>query len=309
MPRYIQSFEQPQYVLFKSNVLPDSNYDEEDFRIHTFDSLLVVEVKQLETTRRPVKSDDYNKNLFLTSLDESLHNQMPKIESLMPPGKMTYLTLKAPNYEDSLRFKGGRLDGKFIRKNGDTTLIEGFYKNGIEDSIWTYREHANTVVTKKTFIKGETTQIQKFEGDRMIFSDRINTRADTIIMKYIQLAILTILVILMIMLIVKNYRKTYPEAVPMKWGWKYFLCFLLPISVWLAQMGITVFITDHYSTPFDFIFNFIIIYLITLPLFIVTASWIKWRKEIDILWYCLLFALIYTIFLESQMLVALSSTV
>ncbi|MNJ95478.1 hypothetical protein D3C87_131900 [compost metagenome] len=308
-PRYIQSFDQPQYVLFKSNVLPDSNYYEEDFTFHRFDSLLVVEVKQLVTTRRPVKSDDYTKNLLLISLDESLHNQMPEIVKPMTLGKITYLRLKTPNYEDSLRFKGSRLDGKFIRKNADTTLIEGYYKNGIEDSIWTYREPTNTIVTKKTFIKGENTQIQKFEGDRMISSDRINTRADTITRKYIQLAVLTMLVILVIVLIVKNYRATYPEAVQMKWGWKYFLCFLLPISVWLAQMGITVFITDPYSTSLDFIFNFIIIYIITLPLFIIITSWIKWRKKVDLLWYCLLFALMYTVFLECQMLVALSAIV
>lgn len=305
MPYYIQNFEQPQYVLFKSSVLPDSNNYRGEFAVYPFDSLLVVEVKELTTVQKPGKDDDYNKNLIITDLDKDVFTQMQGIKSLMPANRITNLTVKTNDYQDSLRFSGGRLDGRFIRKNGNTTLIEGFYKNGIEDSVWTYRDQAGTSITKKTFIKGEKTQIQKFDSSKLVFSHNIDTRADTITWKYIQLGILTIMAALMIFLIIKNYR-TIPQTLAIKLGWRFFLCLVLPISVWLAQILITVFIPDHYTADFGFIFNFIVIYITTLPLFIVVVSWIKLKRQIDILWYVLLFAFLYTLFLEYQMLQRLS---
>lgn len=104
-PNYFQAFDQPQYVLFNSKVLPDFKGYEEDFALYHFDSLLVVEVKQLETGRRPIKSDDYHKNIVLSQLEESIRNQMPVI-NLMTPGKITTLTIKTPHYEDFVRFNG-----------------------------------------------------------------------------------------------------------------------------------------------------------------------------------------------------------
>lgn len=305
-PRYFQGFDQPQYVLFKSNVLPDSTYYDGDFSVYHFDSLLVVEVKQLISSRRPVINDDYHKNTIVQQLDESILNQIQGIRSLMTPGKISSISIKTPHYEDLLRFKGGRLDGKFVRKDGNQVLIEGFYKNGIEDSTWTYRDSLNNVITKKTFIKGETTLIQQFKATELIDSSKPDTRADVITRKYVQLVILVLLITLMVVLIVKNYRKTCPETLQMRLVWKWVLCFTLPISVWLAQMVISVFITDHYSIPLGFIINFILIYMYTLPLFVVIIFWIKLRIKIDILWYILLFALLSTVVLESFMLIELS---
>lgn len=308
-PGYHQAFEQPQYVLIKSHVLPDSNYYDGDFAVYHFDSLLVVEVKQLITRRRPVKKDDYHKNIIVNELEETVRNEMQGTEGLMAPGKITYLSIKTPHYEDALRFKGGLLDGKFIRKKGNLTLIEGVYKNGVEDSIWTFRDGSSALITKKTFVKGETTQIQKFEAGRLVFSDPIATRADTITRKYVQLVVLMLLVILMVVLIVKNYRRTYPEILPVKTVWKWVLCFTLPIAVWLSHLGISLFITDHFSGPLVVIINFFMIYISTSPLLVVAIFMIKWRRKIDVLWYCLLFALVYTFIVECIMLVALSSTV
>ncbi|TDQ11037.1 hypothetical protein [Pedobacter metabolipauper] len=305
MPRYVQTFDQPQYVLFNSKALLDSNDYEGEYTIHRFDSLTVVEVNQITTTKRPVKSDDYNKNLFLTEIDKDIPIQMPAIQGEMPFDKITFLTLRTPGYQDLLRFKGARLDGKFIRKSGNHLLITGFYKNGIEDSVWTYLDTASTTVIKKTFVNGERTQIQKFDTDKLISSNRINTRADTITLKYIQLGVLTALAVLMIVLIIRNYRAAYPEVLKIKLVWKYLLCFILPFFVWLMHIGIAVFITDHYTETFDFIFNIFLIYIVTLPLFIIIVAWIKLRKQIDLLWYCLLFGLLYNVFLEYQMLIML----
>ncbi|MBC8986829.1 hypothetical protein H9X96_13710 [Pedobacter sp. N36a] len=307
VPRYHQSFDQPQYVLFKSEVLPDSTYYEGDFAVYHFDSLLVVEVKELLTPRRQVIKDDYDKNIIVNQLEEMVRNEMQDIENLMPPGKVTSLVIKTPHYEDFLRFKGGRLDGKFVRKNGNQVLIEGFYKDGIEDAIWTFRDSQDHILSKKTFVKGETTEIQQFKAGELMDSSRPDIRADVITKKHVQLVVLVLLMALMVVLIVKNYRKAYPETLRMKLVWKWVLCFTLPISGWLAQMLISVFITDHYSTPLGFIINFVLIYMYTFPLFAIIIFWIKWRMKIDILWYVLLFGLLSTVVLEFVMLMELSA--
>ncbi len=304
-PRYVQTFDQPQYVLFKSNVLPDSSYDQDDFEVYKFDSLLVIELKQSITTTRPVREDDFNKNLIVKNLDKDIFKQIPGIKSLMPSGRVTFLTIKNPHYEDSLRFKGGRLDGKFIRKSGNQVLIEGIYKNGIEDSIWIYRDPERKTLTKKTFVNGEGIQVQQFDGNQVISSGRINTRADTITRKYIQLSIFAVLIVSMIVLLVRNYRKAYPESLEIKFAWKCFLSFALPVVVWLVQMVIEGITTDHHSDIFDFIGKLFIVYIITCPLFMVIVFWIKLRKQIDLLWYCLIFALAYTFFLEYNVLLDL----
>lgn len=307
VPRYHQSFNQPQYVLFKSSVLPDSMYYDGDFAVYHFDSLLVVEVKELLTTRRPVVADDYHKNIVINQLEETVRNNIPGIEGLMPPGKISVLSIKTPHYIDSLRFKGGRLDGKFVRRNGQQVLIEGYYKNGIEDAVWTYQDPSNKTLTKKTFVKGETTLIQQFKAAELIDSSKPDTRGDVITRKYVQLVILVLMLVSMMVLIVKNYRKTYPEKLQMKLVWKWVLCFMLPISVWLSQMAISVFITNHYSTPLSFILNFILIYIYTLPLFALIIFWIKLRMKIDILWYVLFFGFLSAFFLEYVMLMELST--
>lgn len=307
-PSYFQAFDQPQYVLFQSKVVPDSTSYYDDFAVYHFDSLLVVEARQMETGRRPIKSDDYDKNIIVSQLEESIRNQMPAIEGLMTPGKITILTIKTPNYEDLLRFKGGRLDGKFVRKNDNHVLIEGFYKNGIEDSTWTISDSTAAVLTKKTFVKGETTKIQQYKAGQLISSESVATRSDAIIWKYVHLVLLMGLSILMIVLIIKNYRATYPESLQIKLIWKFVLCLTLPILVWIAQMGISILIPDHFSEPLAVVFNFVFIYMYTLPLFIIVVSFIKFRRQIDVLWYILLFALLYNFVLEVIMLVGLSTT-
>lgn len=188
-------------------------------------------------------------------------------------------------------------------------LIEGFYKNGIEDSTWTIRDSTNTILTKKTFIKGETTKIQQFKAGTQIASDSVSTRADTIAWKYVHLLVLMGFIIFMIVLIVKNYRTTYPETLQIKLVWKCVLCLTLPILVWLAQMCISIFIPDHFSEPLAVVFNFVFIYMYTLPLFIIIVSFLKFRKQIDVLWYVLLFALLYNFVLEGIMLMELSAGV
>lgn len=305
--RYIQSFDQPQYVLFKADVPLDSAAYSSGIELYKFDSLLIVQVGDLFTTQRPVKDDDYDKNLSLKDIDKDIFNMLPGKKYFMHAGRITSLVIKTPYYEDVARFKGSRLDGKFIRKKGNRIIIQGFYKNGIEDSIWTLRDTSSTLVTKKTFINGERTKIEEFKGDKLVSSGSVNTRADTVRNKYVQIGILVGLLVGTILLLVKNYREVFPEKLIIKPVLKWLLCLTLPLCVLIIQSCITIVLGDYRTDIFEQIAAIFFTYVITFPLFVIVVFWIKLRKPIDILWYCLLFALAYTIFIEYNILVALSA--
>jgi len=298
MAHYVQSFDQPQYVLFRSNKMPDSTSYQEDVKLYQFDSLLVVEVKQLYDAHKPGKDDDYNKNLMIKNLDKDVFGMFPGIKGLMPAGKLSALTISTSQYQDFLRFNGNRLDGQFIRKKGEKILIEGYYKMGIEDSTWTFRDINSSTVTKKTFLNGERTKVQYFVGDKLVSSESIHTRAGTIRNKYIVAVILFLLMIGTIVLLVRNYRRNDREKFQITLGWKWLLCFILPILVWLAQLMMGQVLSDYGEDIFYWAGMFFMIYIITCPLFFIIVFGIKLREQIDMLWYCLFFALLISLLME-----------
>jgi hypothetical protein len=306
LPKYIQTFEQPQYVLFRSDTLPDSSQIEEEFKLYHFDSLLVVQVNQLYITNRPVKNDDYNKNLVIRNLDKEVFGIIPGIKGLMVAGKLTSLTIKSPQGDDYAKFNGGRLHGQFVRKKGGKAIIEGVYKMGLEDSIWTFRNTDNTKLTKITFKNGERTKVQQFDGGNLTSSSKVSTRADVIRNKWIQITALALLMIGTIVLLVKNYRHSYPERPRIKSSWKWMVCLLLPFMVWLIQLAITLLLGDLHFDLFAVPVTIFLVYVITCPLFFICVFGIKLGRQIDVLWYSLLFALAFSIWIEYDILTALS---
>ncbi|WP_229747162.1 hypothetical protein [Mucilaginibacter galii] len=294
-PRYVQSFDQPQYVLFKTNVVPDSNSFQEDFKFYHLDSLLVVKVNQLYSSKQAAKDDDYQKNLVIRNLDEDVFSIVPGIKSLMTAGKVTSITLRTAHGNDFLRFNGGRLDGKFVSKKGEKTIIEGFYKKGIEDSIWTFGDTSSALVTKVKFINGERTQIQQFKDDKLVSSNTINTRTDTIRNKGIQIGVLILCMISMVFLLVKNYLSTLHKKLQIKLGFKWLLCLVLPVVVWIFQLIITLLLGDNHHDIFEMVAIFFLLYISTCPLFFIIVFLIRLSKQIDIIWYCLSFALAFNV--------------
>ncbi|WP_345949994.1 hypothetical protein ABDD95_00785 [Mucilaginibacter sp. PAMB04274] len=306
LPKYVQTFDQPQYILFQSDAVPDSSQIEEGFNFYHFDSLLVVQVNQLYVTSRPAKDDDYNKNLVTKNLEKEIFEIIPVKKSLMVAGKVTSLTIKTPQGDDHVNFNGGRLDGQFIRNKGGKAVIEGVYKMGIEDSIWTFRNTGNTKVTKITFKNGERTKVEQFEGGNLISSSKINTRAEVIRNKYIQIAALVLMTIGTLVLLVKNYRHRYQENLQIMLAWKWLVCLLLPMVVWLLQFAITFLLGDLHFDVFAILGTVFLIYVITCPLFFIVVFGIKLSRQIDALLYCLLFALAFSIWIEHDILTKLS---
>jgi hypothetical protein len=302
--QYIQTFENPQYVLLKASPTADSVNRDDDMEYYNLDSMLVVGIRQLYTNERPVKYDDYQKNKMIRDLDTAVASMAQPNKGLMPRGKVTTLTIRTPQGDDFLRFQGSRLDGKFVRKHGGKVVIEGFYKMGIEDSVWTLKASDSKSVTKQIFVNGERTKVEQFENGQLVSSAQINTRAVSKRNKMVQIVFLSLLFVGTIVLIIRNYRSS-AQFVITGW-WKLALCFTLPLAVWLLQLGITFVLGDYDLDIFALFGMAVVIFLITCPLFGVILFAIKLRRPIDVLWYCLLLALGFCIWTEYTVFVALA---
>lgn len=304
-PRYLQSFDQPQYILLKSGTSVDS-LQYSGFGFYKFDSLLAVKIDEIYTSRRPVKNDDYNKNLEINKLDEEITQIIGTNTQKIATGTITSLKIETPEGEDFVRFSGGRLDGKFMRKKDGKTIIEGLYKNGIEDSVWIFRDLKGHTVSKITFVNGERTNILHFKNNKSVKSENIGTRSDTVRNKGIQIAVLVLLWIAALYLIIKNYRQS-SEKLVLKKLWKWLLCLSLPLIVWSLHFSLSLLLGDfHYDIFMVFAFG-LVTYFVTCPLFFVVVFWIKLSKQIDVLWYCLLFALSFSIWIEINIFLSLSA--
>lgn len=301
--RTIQSFDHPQYVLLRSAVTPDMKlYDE--FEFYRKDSLLVVKVNY-QYIIRPVLDDDYSKNSSLKDLDINALERITDSTSLMPPGEINALTVETPQGRDSLRFKGGRLDGRFTRKKNGRMIIEGFYKMGIEDSIWAFKDSISNAVIKQTIVNGERTRVEQFRDDKLVSSTGINTRADSIRNIYIKIGMLALCIAGTILLLRLNYRKTFPNQLALKRHWKWLLCLVSPIFVWLFYLGLSILLINYNPDIFETLAAIIFIFMATCPLMFIAVFWIKLRKEIDIVLYCLLLGLACCIWTTSGILIEL----
>jgi len=287
--RYVQSFDQPQYILLKDPTLQEfHSYDE--FEFHKRDSFLIVKINYLNIGK-PVESDDYNKNRSIKNLDRDILHLIGDSASLVPSGTITLLTIGTEQALDSLRFNGGRLDGRFTRTKGGKRIMEGFYKMGLEDSTWIIRDTIGNHTMVKTFINGEANHIQYFSNDKLKSSSSINTRSDTIFNTCVQLATLILCMMGICYLLYKNYRNPVQGHFELKLGWKLLLCFVAPLVIWLFYMGIMLLLMSHSEDFFTIIATLFFIFIVFFPLMLVVVFLIKLGKEIDIFLYLLLFAL------------------
>lgn len=291
--KYIQSFDQPQYVLLQDPVLNDlDSYSE--FVCYKRDSLLIVKLNYLNISK-PVRQDDYNKNLSIKNLDKDILHSIADSAMLVPPGKITFVTIVTDWGIDSLRFNGGRLDGRFIRIKHGKPIIEGYYKMGLEDSTWIITDTTGIDQVIQRFVNGETISIKHYNHNKLKSFTKINTRADTIFNIYIQLAILIICLAAICFWLYTNYRRTSPEHLKLKLIWKLLTCFLSPIFVWLFYFGIRMLLMNYDQDIFETLATIIFIFIAVCPLMFIIVFWVKLRKEIDVFLYCLFFALVGSI--------------
>lgn len=148
--------------------------------------------------------------------------------------------------------------------------------------------------------------MQEFKDSELIKTDHINTRAEVVQYKIVQVIVLIILFIGVAFLLLKNYRSE-TEILSITKLWKWIVCIVLPLAVWCIHFAIIQLLGNYHNDIFVVFGMAKFIYLITCPLFFIVVFGIKLRKQIDLWWYTLLFALALSIYIEIKICLDLAS--
>ena len=306
VPEPRQKFVQPQYILFKSGIVnfSDSDYPS-NYRVYDHDSLIVIGIQEIEIDIHPPIDDDFHKSQILADLDlrllkealdrEGVSGKLSYYESIRDSLKIhgkTAVTLNLDSVIDELNFKDTRLDGRFRRHSGDQLIIEGTFKNGIEDSTWTFYDRNNQIVARKYFQDGELIRTEQFENSSLIASEDHDIRDDIITKKYFHLALLGVCILLMLTKLISNYRRSQQKDALQLSVLSGMACvFLLPLLVLTIANIISSFIPNAYWTFFGIVREAFLIYVVTAPLFLLVLIFMKLRSPLELIPYILLFSL------------------
>ena len=184
VPEPSQKFEQPQYLLFKSTIIDLKNESfkyNNNHRIHKIDSSIIYSIDYIDILSRPTLNDEFHKTMILNDLDlllireikgdqhsnSDLSKYIEIRDSSIIYGDIS-ISLKIDSFIDHLNFKNSRLNGNFKRlSNNNQLIINGAYRNGIEDSIWTYYNQNNQIITTKEFKNGELVKSNKYNDSTL----------------------------------------------------------------------------------------------------------------------------------------------
>lgn len=308
IPEPTQKFEYPQYLLFKSGItnFENSKYPSE-YNVYNLDSLLIVDIKEIRIDKRAPMDDDFHKVQILKDIDlrflrESkdgyrVQNKLPDYEELkgsLVGGERTAIVLKLDSITDRLEFKRIRLDGEFKRFSHDSKLIiDGKFKDGIEDSVWTFYNNENEIISRKYFENGELIKTELFENSKLNSESKFNTRDETVRNKSIHLSIIFLLILGIVVKLYLNYKHSnQKDIIQLSNFSKITGSLTLPLGALIIAKLLSSLIPNPYSTFFLGIFlEGILIYIITTPLFLLIFYLLKLRSKFDLIYYILLFSL------------------
>ena len=314
IPEPTQVFEQPQYLLFKSGITSFQNSEyPSNYEVHDLDSLVIIDIKEIRIDRRPSIDDEFHKVQILDDIDlrflreskdgyrtENKLSDYTELRDSITVEERTTITLKLDSITDQLEFQGTRLNGQFRRFSYDNKLIlDGKFKNGVEDSVWTLYNRDNEVLTKKYFKNGELTKTEFFDNSNLKSEKQFNTRNETIRNKFFLVVLLGILIIGMIFGLFQNFKKFKNKDKIKLQGFTKIICsLLLPLPTLILAKFISSFIPYSYTTEFFGIFGeVILVFLIVGPLYALLFYTIKPRNWIDLVYY-IFFLAVGIVFLE-----------
>jgi hypothetical protein len=271
------------------------------------DSLLVIRVKEIEIDKRAAIDDEYHKAQILKDLDLRLlkaakepygratepHDYIKLRDSLIV-GEVTFVDLPLDSVTEHLRFWGTRLHGRFARLSKMKKLIiDGRFKNGIEDSVWSFYDAEGRLISRKHFENGELIKTESFEDGNRVSTQKHRTRDDIIRNKYFHLAMIAVLVIALITRLALNYKHSGQEdIIRVSTLNKLAGTMGLPIVVFFLAKSISAFIPNSYDGFFLAGFGeAMMVCIFTLPLFLLILYVVKLRTSFDIVFYILVFSL------------------
>lgn len=300
-------FDHVQYLLFNTDMSVDINKSSGGITCINQDSLFIVKIEGIDIDEEPKLNDRFFQSKILKNLDlhflriheggiysnENYNHFSDQRDSLSIHG-YTFVTLKLDSCTEYLNFYGTRLHGVFQRySNSNKLIIDGRYKNGIEDSIWTYYGLNQSLQSKKHFINGEVVKEEIYIDSILKSENDIEVRQDVITTKRFVLAFLGVLICLALVLIINNKKDEFSESFELKiWqkiGWLILAPFLVVIVV-----NILLAMVPNPNEVFFILFfvEVFYVYIITMFLFFIIIFIIKLRKRYDLILFVLLFSLV-----------------
>jgi antitoxin component YwqK of YwqJK toxin-antitoxin module len=307
IPEPTQKFELPQYLLFKDGIKNFQNSDyPSNYKVHKLDSLVIINIEELRIEKRPTIDDEYHKTQVLNNLDLRFLRQLSNSYRLqgelsdykllldsLTINKSTSIILELDQVSDHLNFKLTRLHGSFKRFENNNLIVDGKYRNGIEDSIWTFYNNQKEIISKKYFDNGELIKNQIFVNSEIKSEINFNTRKETVRNKYFLLVIIFILIISLIIKLYLNIKNTEKKDIILVSHFsKIATSLILPVAILTIAKLLSSLIPNSYSTFFLGIFGeAILVYITTLPLLLIVFYVIKLRTKFDLIYYIFLLAL------------------
>lgn len=316
VPKPIQRFDHPQYLIFKSEIVSfeSPNYSM-TYQIYNNDSVTIIEINEIGIEQKPKLSDEFQKVQILKDLDlrflrdlvdgydsQTALEDYSVLRDSLVVDETTKTTLKRDSFIDHLSFKETRLDGSYERYSfDDKLLIEGKYKHGIEDSIWTLYNDQGEVEIKEYFKEGELIKREFFAKGVLQSEKKLNTRSETVRNKYFYIVIVFVLILSLSMKLILGYKKSsQKDEFQISDISKIIGSVTLPIlSFFLAKL-FSLLIPNSYSTFFlEIIGEFGLIYIIAVPFYLFIFYFLKLRSRYDLVFYIFLTALIIVLLEES----------
>jgi hypothetical protein len=302
IPKPTLVLQQPQYLLFKPNAPFNTSDWPSTYVVHHLDSVVIIDIKMVSLSTRPYLDDEFHKVQILKDIDlrllsevknddDSLHEYYALRDSLTIKGQ-TSITLDLDSVTDHINFKNNRMDGSFKRFSSKNALkVDGTYKNGIEDSVWTFYNDQGEVILRKHFQEGQLIKQEFYEQSKIKSQHAFNTREETVRNKYFHIALIFVVMAAIATKVYLNFKRSITvislNSITVAVG-----VLILPLATLLLAKAFSSIIPNAYSTFFLGIFGeVILIYLIMAPVYLAVFSFLKLRSRYDLLYYILLFSL------------------
>lgn len=326
LPMPVEDFEHPQYLLFHKNVLDiKSDPYDESFKVYSLDSFEVVQVKSIALEEAPLIDDDFHEASIVRDLDlrflrslkqhslpprltDSLSNYETLRDYLIVPG-WKKVSFPGEGYTDHLQFYNSRLEGKFERMSDSGQVkIEGFFRQGLKDSVWKLYDNRQDIVTEEYYKNHELFKTVRRQDSKVLSEFKVLTRAELIRNKKFLCAFLLFLVAVLVMFLRRNYRNAQSGPVIHSHFNKIFYSLTFPIPSYLLYQVFESYCSV--STPMtwpliDVLGRLILTIIVLAPIFAFIFYFIKLWNSIDSLWYILLFSLLLILNSEVSFLMSL----
>ena len=186
-PNPTWQFFEPQYLLFKSTI-PISEGMKNIEKIG--DSLILIEITEVSLDNYPDHYDDFQQKALLENLDKSIFCEDTLLRKSLNALVYRPDVLSPYYYKEQITigsglekvsFLNGRLHGAYNRYTDRKKNVNGYYKNGIPDSTWTYYTDSGSVDKEDFYINGEKIRSINYLNGKRTSCNIVYSRHDKIL--------------------------------------------------------------------------------------------------------------------------------